>query len=264
MGAVANHVELAVAIDVTQNEAVNAIDAALSGVIDHVIRPLIGKWILGTFEPEDESGGVTAANEIKVPVAIDVHRAGVNHLHAFHEERRLPLGCRVKHSAEILRSHLVRNDVHLVIAREIAGNGRPVLEALGDHVTLPRGLGLVPVDLDVARGAPAGDHLGKAVVIEIGHDEVFASHTAGVEDFRLLPLAIGLTFVEGHTVGGAAPPTGDKFVTAIAIEVAPAERVAFKDLALDHLAGPRGTRGQHGGELRYGPLRVHLGRGLLV
>ena len=241
----------------------DAIDATLGGAIDEVIDPLTGERMLGAFEPEDESGGVAAADVVEVAVAIDVHDGGVNHLHAFHEERGFPIGRGVKDGAELLGGHLVGDDVELAVAGEVAGHGGPVFEALSDDVALPERLGLVPINPDVAGGAAAGNHFGKAVVVEVGDHQVLAGHAAGIKHFGLFPLAIGLTLIQGHADGGAAPPTGNEFVAAIAIEVAPAERVAFEDLALNHFTGPS-CGGESGGELGHRTLRIHLGGGLFI
>src|SRR4029453_1473418 len=82
---------------------------------------------------------------------------------------------------------------------------------------------LVPVNLDVARGAPGRDDVGLLVAVEVADDQAFAVH-AGIVDHLLGPRhALAIGDVDGQAER-LPSPTDRELVVAVAVEVGPAER----------------------------------------
>src|SRR5688572_19076879 len=97
--------------------------------------------------------------------------------------------------------------------------------------------GFVPVDLHIAGGAAGSDNVRLLVAVEVTDDQVFAVHPGVVDHLLRLQLALGIDEVDGDAER-LPPPADSQLLVAVAVEIGPAERVAFGQRRLDLVLGP--------------------------
>ena len=132
MAAVGEEVELAVAVDVRLEHAVNADDF----VLGNARLPRGGGLIfIRLLEPHDEAGLIARANEIHVSIAIDVESFAVDEgvILVIADDDFLPVG----RDEQPRLAASIADDVDLAIAGEVGGYGDVVVQAFPHDVAFP-------------------------------------------------------------------------------------------------------------------------------
>lgn len=145
--AVGDEIELAVEIDVSFKQAMNAVEL----IVEHPQRPLMFERLVGLFEPENQTGTVTGTDEIEIAIVVDVERFAVNAIITgrFVEDDFSP----VWRDEQPRLSAAVADDVGEAVTRAITSDRRHGVDAIMHDVFFPFGIVLS----DRRRGTADGE-----------------------------------------------------------------------------------------------------------